>query len=54
MVKSLQLLFLLLLTSQLIDAQEIMLLKTSGKVVIGDTSQITTPGNYNLYVQHGI
>ena len=54
MVKSLQLLFLLLLTSQLVDAQEIMLLKTSGKVVIGDTSQITTPGNYNLYVQHGI
>ncbi|MBK9255718.1 MAG: hypothetical protein IPM42_09550 [Saprospiraceae bacterium] len=35
-------------------AQEIMLLKSSGKVVIGDTSQITTPGNYNLYVQHGI
>ncbi len=35
-------------------AQEIMLLKTTGKVVIGDTSQITTPGNYNLYVQHGI
>lgn len=31
-----------------------MLLKSSGKVVIGDTSQITTPGNYNLYVQHGI
>ncbi|MFM2392667.1 MAG: hypothetical protein RLZZ546_644 [Bacteroidota bacterium] len=36
------------------NAQEIMLLKNSGKVVIGDTSQITTPGNYNLYVQHGI
>ncbi len=35
-------------------AQEIMLLKSTGKVVIGDTSQITTPGNYNLYVQHGI
>lgn len=35
-------------------AQEIMLLKTSGKVVVGDTSQISTPGNYNLYVQNGI
>ena len=34
--------------------QEILLLKTSGKVVIGDTSQIQTPGNYNLYVQNGI
>jgi len=34
--------------------QEILLLKTSGKVVIGDTSIISTPGNYNLYVQNGI
>ena len=34
--------------------QEILLLKTSGKVVIGDTTVITTPGNYNLYVQNGI
>lgn len=34
--------------------QEILLLKTSGKVVIGDTTLITTPGNYNLYVQNGI
>lgn len=34
--------------------QEIMLLKSTGKVVIGDTSQIMTPGNYNLYVQNGI
>lgn len=33
---------------------EILLLKTDGKVVIGDTSQITTPGNYNLYVQNGL
>ncbi len=30
------------------------MLKTSGKVVIGDTSLITTPGPYNLYVQNGI
>lgn len=37
-----------------ISAQEILLLKSSGKVVIGDTSQIMTPGNYNLYVQNGI
>jgi hypothetical protein len=35
-------------------AQDIMLLKTSGKVVIGDTSLISTPGAYNLYVQNGI
>ena len=35
-------------------SQEIMLLKTTGKVVIGDTSQISTPGDYNLYVQNGI
>ena len=34
--------------------QEILLLKTSGKVVIGDTAIISTPGNYNLYVQNGI
>jgi len=34
--------------------QEIMLLKTSGKVLIGDTTFITTLGNYNLYVQNGI
>lgn len=37
-----------------ITAQEILLLKTSGKVVIGDTTQISTPGFYNLYVQNGI
>lgn len=30
------------------------MLKSSGKVVIGDTAQISTPGNYNLYVQNGI
>jgi hypothetical protein len=37
-----------------IFGQEVLLLKSSGKVVIGDTTQITTPGNYNLYVQNGI
>ena len=37
-----------------VSSQEIMLLKTSGKVVIGDTSLINTVGNYNLYVQNGI
>jgi hypothetical protein len=36
------------------EAQAIMVLKSSGKVVIGDTAQISTPGNYNLYVQNGI
>ena len=36
------------------SAQEILLLKTSGKVVVGDTSQITTPDGYNLFVQNGI
>ncbi len=34
--------------------QEILLLKSSGKVVIGDTSQIKTPDGYNLYVQRGV
>lgn len=34
--------------------QDLLLLKTSGKVVIGDTSQISTPGPYNLYVQNGV
>ncbi len=49
-------LFTLLITfiSFSLYSQEIMLLKSSGKVVIGDTSQIMTPGNYNLYVQNGI
>jgi len=45
---------LLLLGYSQLQGQEIMLLKTSGKVVIGDTTQITTPGMYNLYVQNGI
>ncbi len=36
------------------NGQEILLLKSSGKVVVGDTTQISTPGNYNLYVQNGI
>lgn len=35
-------------------SQDVLLLKTSGKVVIGDTSLISTPGPYNLYVQNGI
>jgi hypothetical protein len=34
--------------------QDLMVLKTSGKVIIGDTTQITTPGSYNLYVQNGM
>lgn len=36
------------------QAQDVLLLKTSGKVVIGDTSLISTPGPYNLYVQNGV
>lgn len=35
-------------------AQDLMILKSSGKVIIGDTSQISTPGPYNLYVQNGM
>lgn len=51
--------FLLILASCLFSSanlagQDILLLKTNGKVVIGDTSQISTPGNYNLYIQNGI
>lgn len=50
------LLFILLVISffKVSAQQDIFLLKSSGKVVIGDTTQITTPGNYNLYVQNGI
>jgi len=44
----------LLLISLGAQSQDILLLKTSGKVVIGDTSMISTPGPYNLYVQNGI
>ncbi len=50
----LTLIFLMTLFGMSLSGQEIMLLKTSGKVVIGDTTQIQTPGNYNLYVQNGI
>ncbi len=46
--------FCLLLLSLGAQAQDVLLLKTSGKVVIGDTSLISTPGPYNLYVQNGI
>ena len=45
---------LLLISLNTIYGQAVMVLKSSGKVVIGDTSQINTPGNYNLYVQHGV
>ncbi len=36
------------------NPNDVMLLKESGKVVIGDTTQISTPGDYHLYVQSGI
>lgn len=52
--KHFSLLSLLFLLSYHISAQDILLLKTDGKVVIGDTSQISTPEDYQLYVQHGI
>lgn len=54
MVKNSSLILILFIFIQSLSAQEIMLLKSSGKVVIGDTTQIATPGNYNLYVQNGI
>ena len=47
-------LFVCILMSYSSSGQDIMLLKTSGKVVIGDTSIINTPGPYNLFVQNGI
>lgn len=52
--KHYSILLLLVLFSFHISAQDILLLKTNGKVVIGDTSQISTPEDYQLYVQNGI
>lgn len=37
-----------------LHSQSMLLLKSSGKVVIGDTTQMSTPGNYSLYVQNGM
>ena len=54
MIKNYVLLISLFFFINNISGQEILLLKSSGKVVIGDTTQIETPGNYNLYVQNGI
>ena len=42
------------LNSSKVLGQDILLLKTNGKVVIGDTSLIATPGDYQLYVQNGV
>lgn len=53
-MKSIFISILLCVFFNAITGQEILLLKSSGKVVIGDTTQIQTPGNYNLYVQNGI
>lgn len=47
-------LLLMVLVLKSVVGQDILLLKTNGKVVIGDTSQISTPGPYNLYVQNGV
>ena len=41
-------------TLTICSSQDILMLKTSGKVVIGDTAAISTPGPYNLYVQNGV
>jgi len=43
-----------MISINLASSQELMVLKTSGKVIIGDTTQISTPGPYNLYVQNGM
>jgi hypothetical protein len=53
-MKNTYLLLFLCLTSISVSAQDVLLLKSTGKVIIGDTSEITTPANYGLYVQHGI
>lgn len=45
---------LLLFCLSFVYGQNMLLLKSSGKVIIGDTSQMSTPGNYSLYVQNGV
>lgn len=37
-----------------VTAQDMLLLTSTGKVVIGDTAVIDTPDGYSLYVQNGI
>jgi len=54
LIKTFLTLFLIVVVLSHGKTQDILLLKTNGKVVIGDTTQITTPGLYNLYVQNGI
>ncbi len=54
MKKYILLVIAFIIHSDTVSAQELLLLKTDGKVVIGDTSMISTPGEYNLYVQNGI
>lgn len=46
--------FLILFSITYAHTQNMLLLKSTGKVVIGDTSQMSTPGNYSLYVQNGV
>ncbi|WP_235296385.1 hypothetical protein [Portibacter marinus] len=53
-MKILLTLFCVIIGFSHVNAQDLMILKSSGKVVIGDTTQITTPGTYNLYVQNGV
>lgn len=54
LIRFLLIAFTVLTLSTNVSAQDILLLKTDGKVVIGDTTEISTPGIYNLYVQNGI
>jgi len=44
----------LILIVNTVYSQKIMVLKDSGKVVIGDIGQISTPDGYSLFVQDGI
>ncbi len=53
-MKILKSIFFFCLLGLSLNGQDVMLLKTCGKVVIGDTTQISTPGSYNLYVQNGV
>jgi hypothetical protein len=53
-MKPLASVFLILFSINSVYSQNMLLLKSTGKVVIGDTSQMSTPGNYSLYVQNGV
>lgn len=46
--------FFVLCNSGFAQSDDLLLLKTDGKVVIGDTTNFNTPDGYNLFVEHGI